>query len=110
MIEEDWMDRKRQDFLLRSRKTRNKVDCLHANEMDAASIENVGTYVEENRISFFGLISVRAYYKRTEYPTLAGLVNNIQSVKEYWRHCTCVFGYTFSESLKGRTVFMSIFF
>ena len=51
MIEEDWMDRKRQDFLLRSRKTRNKVDCLHANKMDAASIENVGTYVEENKMS-----------------------------------------------------------
>ena len=39
------------DFLLRSRKTRNKVDCLHANKMDAASIENVGTYVEENKMS-----------------------------------------------------------
>ena len=60
MIEEDWMDhkslivkskKKTGDFLLRSRKTRNKVDCLHANKMDAASIENVGTYVEENKMS-----------------------------------------------------------
>ena len=43
--------KKRQDFLSRSRKTRNKVDCLHANKMNAASIANVGTYVEENKMS-----------------------------------------------------------